>query len=79
MSVKKPEVFENNAKPKDSETMLRSAPPGSWVALSADRTRVVGTGISAKAATYQAKLHGEHSPVLIQTPTEEQALAAAAK
>jgi len=68
MATKKTTVQE-----RESEVSLKvgTAPPGTWVALSQDKTRVVGTGLSAQAAAYQARLHGEYSPVLVQMPMEE--------
>ena len=58
------------AHPQELSRVLGTAPPGSWVALSQDKKRVVGTGVSAQAAVYQAKLQGESSPVLVQMPME---------
>lgn len=78
MSSKKPAGSVVEAKPQDLNRVLRTAPPGSWVALSQDKTRVVGTGVSAQAAIYQAKLQGELAPVLIQMPSEEGEMAAGA-
>ena len=66
---------------QDSEELsriLRTAPPGAWVALSHDKTRVLGTGVSIQAAAYQAQLRGEHFPVLIKTPMEDEEMAAGA-
>ncbi len=66
------------ANPQDLTRVLGTAPPGSWVALSHDKTRVVGTGVSAQAAIYQAQLQGEFSPVLLQMPTEGEEMAVGA-
>lgn len=78
MSKKKTATPETDADVRDLSAVLKSAPPGAWVALSQDKTRVVGTGISVQAATYQAQLHGESSPVLIRTPLEDEEMAAGA-
>ena len=78
MSSKKPAGSVVEAKPQDPNRVLRTAPPGSWVALSEDKTRVVGTGVSAQAAIYQAKLQGEFAPVLIQMPVQGEEMAAGA-
>lgn len=78
MSSKKPAGSVVQANPQELNRVLRTAPPGSWVALSQDKTRVVGTGVSAQAAIYQAKLQGEFAPVLIQMPSEEGEMAAGA-
>ncbi len=78
MSTKKPAGRLTEANPQRISRVLGTAPPGSWVALSQDKTRVVGTGVSAQAAVYQAKLQGESSPVLIQMPMEGEEIAAGA-
>ena len=62
----------------DLSLILGTAPPGAWVALSQDKTRVVGTGVSAQAATYQAQLRGELAPVLIRMPLADEEMAAGA-
>jgi len=66
------------ANPQELSRVLGTAPPGSWVALSHDKTRVVGTGVSAQAAVYQAQLQGESAPVLVQMPMEGEEMAAGA-
>jgi hypothetical protein len=78
MSTRKPVGSVLEANPNDLKRVLRTAPPGSWVALSQDKTRVVGTGVSKQAAIYKAKLQGEVAPVLVQVPTEEGEMAAGA-
>lgn len=75
MATKKPAGRETD---RDLSLILGTAPPGAWVALSHDKTRVVGTGVSVQAATYQAQLHGELSPVLIRMPLEDEEMAAGA-
>jgi len=61
---------------RDLSVILKDAPSGAWVALSSDEKRVVGTGASMQAASYQAQLHGEHHPVLVRTPLPGEGLAA---
>jgi len=78
MSTKKQAGRVREATPQELNRVMGTAPPGSWVALSRDKTRVVGTGVSAQAAVYQAQLQGELSPVLLQMPTEDQEMAAGA-
>ena len=75
MATKKPAGHESDS---DLSLILGTAPPGAWVALSQDKTRVVGTGVSMQAATYQAQLRGELSPVLIKMPLEDEEMAAGA-
>jgi hypothetical protein len=75
MLGKKP-VQRESASPRDLSGILRDAPPGAWVALSRDETRILGTGNSMRAAALQAQLHGEHNPVLIKMPLEGEGLAA---
>jgi hypothetical protein len=60
----------------DLSEVLKDAPPGAWVALSHDKTRVVGYGSSMKAAAFQADLKGEKNPVLIKMPIEGEGIAA---
>jgi len=79
MSKKKPVKRELIAHPRDLSTVLRDAPPGAWVALSKDKTKIVGTGITMRAAAYQAQLNGEDEPVLIRTPLEDEGIAAAVR
>jgi hypothetical protein len=74
MSKKKPVTRE--VAPRDLSSVLKDAPPGAWVALSRDKTRILGTGNSIKAASFQAQLKGENHPVLIRTPLENEGLAA---
>ncbi len=76
MSTEKPAALVLDANPQELRRILGTAPPGAWIALSQDKTRVVGTGVSAQAARYQARLQGEPSPVLIQMPSEEEEMAA---
>ena len=64
---------------RDLSSVLKDAPPGAWVALSPDKTRILGTGDSIKAAAYQAQLRGEQHPVLIRTPSEGEGLAASVR
>ena len=78
MSMKKPAGRVMEANPQELSRVLGTAPPGSWVALSHDKTRVVGTGVSAQAAVYQAQLQGELAPVLMQMPMEGEELTAGA-
>jgi len=66
MSKKKPMIIEST--PRDLSSVLKDAPPGAWVALSSDKTRIVGTGDSISAASLQAKQKGEATPVLIRMP-----------
>jgi hypothetical protein len=63
----------------DLSSLPKAVPPGAWVALSPDKSRVLGTGISRQAATYQAEIRGESSPVLIQMPVEEESVGANGK
>lgn len=78
MSTEKTAAQLLDANPQELRRILGTAPPGAWIALSHDKTRVVGTGVSAQAAIYQATLQGEPSPVLIQMPLEDEEIAAGA-
>jgi hypothetical protein len=76
MSIEKTAAPVLDANPQELRRILGTAPPGAWIALSHDKTRVVGTGVSAQAAIYQATLQGEPSPVLIQMPSGDEEMAA---
>jgi hypothetical protein len=65
-----------SARPRDLSIVLKDAPPGAWVALSHDKTRIVGTGTSIRAAAFEAQLKGEADPILIRMPLEGEGLAA---
>jgi hypothetical protein len=58
--------------PKETENrrleLLRSAPMNSWLALSADETRIVATGKTFMEADTVAKKSGEKNYVLTRTP-----------
>lgn len=50
--------------------VLREAPANSWLALSEDESRVVGTGKTYAEAVELAAKEGVEDPVLIKTPDE---------
>jgi hypothetical protein len=74
VSDKKP--VQRESLPRDLSGILKDAPPGAWVALSRDETRLLGTGNTMMAASLQAQLKGERYPVLIKMPLEGEGLAA---
>lgn len=76
MSGKKPVPQNSDGRPRDLSSLLKDAPAGAWVALSRDKTRIAGIGKSIRAATYQAQLKGEQSPVLIKMPLQGEGLVA---
>jgi len=61
---------------RDLSTVLKEAPAGAWVALSADETRIVGTGSTMQAAALQAQLNHEYHPVLVKMPLPGEGFAA---
>jgi hypothetical protein len=65
MSEKKPVRSESV---RDLSKLLKNVPPGVWVALSRDETRVLGFGSTMKEASCQAQQKGEKKPVLIKMP-----------
>jgi hypothetical protein len=79
MSKKKQVKRETIVRPRDLSVVLKDAPPGAWVALSKDKSQVVGTGVTMRAAAYQAQLKGENEPLLIRTPPEDEGIAAAVR
>jgi hypothetical protein len=50
--------------------MLRDAMPDSWIALSEDESKLVGSGSTYREALDDAKRNGEEDPLLIKTPEE---------
>ena len=57
---------------RKSETeLLKGLPPRTWVALSADESRVVGTGASYGEAVDRAEEQGEKNPILLMTPPSD--------
>ena len=61
---------------RDLSELLKNVPPGAWVALSHDKTSVLGFGSSMKAAALQAELKGESNPILLRMPIEGEGIAA---
>jgi len=57
-------------KPEERVTILREAKPDSWIALSADESRVVGKGDTYAEAVAEANRSNETDPVLIKTPVD---------
>ena len=81
MSKKKPVKREVSTRPIDLTAVLKDAPPGAWVALSSDRTHILGAGSSASAAALEAQLRLEKEKkedhfVLIKMPAEDEGIAA---
>lgn len=50
--------------------ILRNAPLDSWIALSADETRLVGVGKTLEEAVREAEKNGESDPLILKTPPE---------
>jgi hypothetical protein len=50
------------------EKLLSGIAPGTWVAISNDQERVVGTGISIEEALQRAKENGNAKPFIIRVP-----------
>ena len=50
--------------------LLSEAKPDSWIALSSDETRVVGTGATYAEAVEDATRNGESDPGLIKIPSD---------
>ena len=57
-----------------NEKSLKDLPPGTWVAISEDQERVVGTGTTIEEALQQAKQKGEMKPSIIGVPLDGSAL-----
>ena len=56
--------------PEERVKVLREAKPGSWLAFSADESRVVGRGETYAQAVEQAAKQGEEDPVVLKTPSD---------
>jgi len=54
--------------------LLAGLPPGTWVAISQDQERVVGSGSTVDQALQKAKENGEEKPYIIRVPLNNQAL-----
>ena len=56
--------------PEERVQILREAKPNSWIALSADESRMVGRGSTYAEAVAEAKEKGETDPVILKTPDD---------
>ncbi len=56
--------------PEQRANMLREAKPDSWLAFSADESRVVGYGSDYGEALDEALRNGENDPLLVKTPDQ---------
>jgi len=56
---------------KTDAELFKGIPPRTWVALSADQSRVVGTGASYGEAVDAAAAAGENDPVLWITQPQD--------
>jgi hypothetical protein len=56
---------------KTNAELMEGIPPRTWVALSADETRVVGTGASYGEAVDRAVEQGEKDAILLMTPPSD--------
>ena len=54
--------------PEDRVKALQAAPPGGWVAFSADEKRVVAYGESYDEVVAKADEDGESDPVVMKVP-----------
>jgi hypothetical protein len=63
-------------KPRDFSAVLKDAPAGEWIALSADQSKIMGHGETVEEAVKAAKKAGENSPVLIKMPLPNIGIAA---
>lgn len=52
----------------DLREVLKDAPIGEWIALSSDRTKIVGTGKTLEEALDAAKKAGEADPIVLKVP-----------
>ncbi|HEV2988619.1 MAG TPA: hypothetical protein VG759_09260 [Candidatus Angelobacter sp.] len=66
-------------KPRDLTEVLKDAPTGEWIALSRDKTRIVGHGISIEDAMKSAQESGEEKYTLFKMPMPNIGIATPAK
>lgn len=52
----------------DLTDVLKDAPVGEWIALSKDRSEILGTGKTLEDALKAAKLRGEDEPIVLKVP-----------
>ena len=55
-------------RPEDRVKALQAAPPGGWVAFSADEERVVAYGESYDDVVAKADESGESDPIVMKVP-----------
>ena len=53
--------------PEERVKILRETKPNTWIALSADESRVVGRGDTYAEAVAEAGIQGEEDPVVLKT------------
>ncbi len=56
--------------PEERVRILREAKPNSWIAFSADDSRMVGRGNTYAEAVAEAKEKGETDPVILKNPDD---------
>jgi hypothetical protein len=54
--------------PEERTRILMEAKPDSWIALSGDESKLVGSGSTYREAVDAARQNGEEDPLLIKTP-----------
>jgi hypothetical protein len=57
-----------------NDKLLAGLPSGTWVVISEDQERVVGTGATIEEALQEAKRNGEKKPSIIGVPVDGSAL-----
>jgi len=50
------------------QQIIQHQPPGSWIAISIDGRRVVGTALTREEAEGHVRLHGEAAAFLLHVP-----------
>jgi len=63
-------------KPRDLSAVLKDATAGDWVALSSDKTKIVGQGRTMEEASNSARLAGAESFTLVKVPLPHVGIAA---
>lgn len=63
-------------KPRDFSAVLKDAPAGEWVALSSDKTHIVGQGKTMEEASSAAKAAGAEGFTLVKVPLPHVGIAA---
>lgn len=58
----------------DLNSLLQGIPPGAWVAISTDHSRVIAFGADMRNVLDRARNEGENTPLILKIPEQRGAL-----